>query len=403
MSTNPSRNATLMMVAAALVVVWGIVGTMGAGDTPYLGYFTDGNNTVTQVLDDGPAQMAGLQTGDIITSIGGIAVTDSRALNDRGRPAIGEIQAITVDRGGQNATVDIEYAAQPGTQALLGHLASLMALSFVLFGLWAHRKTPNATTSSLAWFGICFSALFMTAPYFASPMVRTMTGLVFTIAIVAGFALLLDFLMQTGSDEAFTDQKTTPRWIFWPAIAVGVVMATITIIQPAATSTMNVVLRSMIGLFVVGYFGGSLVQVVRNYMKADAARRESRKMGKMMMGAAVGLGPLTLGLVINLVSPATVIPTLQYWFLALTAIPITFALAAVHGSEAAMATQTAGAAPAADSAPAAPPAAEPEAPAPPPTTDPMRTMSVGGPDKLMDEGSPSAEESSSSDDSSTGE
>jgi hypothetical protein len=50
-----------MMVAAALVVVWGIVGTMGAGDTPYLGYFTDGNNTVTQCVgrwprsDGGPA------------------------------------------------------------------------------------------------------------------------------------------------------------------------------------------------------------------------------------------------------------------------------------------------------------------------------------------------------------
>ncbi len=35
--------------------------------------------------------------------------------------------------------------------------------------------------------------------------------------------------------------------------------------------------------------------------------------------------------------------------------------------------------------------------------NPMRTMSVGGPDKWMDEGSPYAEESSSSDDSSTGE
>jgi hypothetical protein len=33
----------------------------------------------------------------------------------------------------------------------------------------------------------------------------------------------------------------------------------------------------------------------------------------------------------------------------------------------------------------------------------MRTMSVVGTDKLMDEGSPSAEESSSSDDRTTGE
>ena len=78
--------------------------------------------------------------------------------------------------------------------------------------------------------------------------------------------------------------------------------------------------------------GGSLLQVVRNYMGADAATRESRKMGMMLTGAVVGLAPVTANVLIGLVSPSTFIPTSQYWFLALAAIPITFALAAVHGS-----------------------------------------------------------------------
>ena len=127
-------------------------------------------------------------------------------------------------------------------------------------------------------------------------------------------------------------------------------LAILAILQPAATSGLNVVVRSIIGLFVVGYLGGSLLQVVRNYMKADGATRESRKLGMMLMGAAVGLGPVTVVSLITLVSPTTVIPTSQYWFLALAAIPITFALAAVHGSEAATATQTAGSARAAPAA-----------------------------------------------------
>ena len=81
-----------------------------------------------------------------------------------------------------------------------------------------------------------------------------------------------------------------------------------------------------------------MLQVVRNYMGADAATRESRKMGMMLTGAVVGLAPVTANVLIGLVSPSTFIPTSQYWFLALAAIPITFALAAVHGSAAAMAT-----------------------------------------------------------------
>ena len=40
---NPSRS-TLLMSLAAVVVVWGVAGTIGAGDIPYNGYLTDGNN-----------------------------------------------------------------------------------------------------------------------------------------------------------------------------------------------------------------------------------------------------------------------------------------------------------------------------------------------------------------------
>ena len=84
---NPSRS-TALMVVAALVVAWGIAGAVGAADTPYSGFFTDGNNTVTQVLDASPAQMAGLQTGDVISSTGVIAVSDVRAATDRARASI---------------------------------------------------------------------------------------------------------------------------------------------------------------------------------------------------------------------------------------------------------------------------------------------------------------------------
>jgi hypothetical protein len=141
--------------------------------------------------------------------------------------------------------------------------------------------------------------------------------------------------------------------------------------------------------------GGSLLQVVRNYMGADAATRESRKMGMMLTGAVVGLAPVTANVLIGLVSPSTFIPTSQYWFLALAAIPITFALAAVHGSAAAMATAgataPATAAPAAEApAAAAPPPAVPAAPAP--DDEPMRTMSVGGSDTVGEEGTSSSED-----------
>jgi hypothetical protein len=424
--SDRTGNKTNYLIAAVLVAIWGILGVMDRSNVPYSGYFTDGNNTVTQVLDASPAQMAGLQTGDVITSTGGIAVSDVRAATERGRASIGETRAFVVDRGGQAATVDLQYAAVPSTQALVGHLGSLIGLSFIFFGLWVFRKMPNATTGSLAWFGVCFGATFMAAPYFSSAVVRTATGVVVTIAVVLGFALLLDFLRQTGSDEAFTDQKSTSNRIFWPAIGVAALLAMLAIVQPTATSGLNVAVRLIVGLFVVGYLGGSLLQVFRNYTGADAATRESRGLGMMLAGAVVGLGPVVSVSLITLVSPSTVIPTSQYWFLTLAAIPATFAIAAMQASEAVLTGRAAATSNAAQaktaapivpvpesSEPAPPPATEPSAPpnppvpepivhaappvpesivhAPPPVPEsivhapapePTHTMSVGGPDKV---------------------
>ncbi len=99
-----------------------------------------------------------------------------------------------------------------------------------------------------------------------------------------------------------------------------------------------------------------MVQVVRNYTRADEATRESRALGMMLVGVMLGLLPVTLTSLVGLVSPQTVIPTGQYWFLTLAAIPVTFALAAVRGSENVMVATPAGVAPPMESAP---PRAEP--------------------------------------------
>ena len=170
-------------------------------------------------------------------------------------------------------------------------------------------------------------------------------------------------------------------------------LVALTVFQPATSSGMNLALRLITGVLFAGYFGGSLVLMMRNYSGADAATRESRKLGMMLAGTVVGLGPLTLLFVAQLVSPSTVIPTGQYWFLALAAIPVTFALAAVHASGAAMVPQSAGAAPAVGSQPPAPAAPQPVAPAPPavapaaptPAPEPLRAQSVGGTDQVADD------------------
>ena len=68
-----ARYKTTLLVAAGLFVVWGILGIFDVGNLPFSGYQTDGNNTVTRVIDGNPAQQADMQVGDYLRSSGGIA------------------------------------------------------------------------------------------------------------------------------------------------------------------------------------------------------------------------------------------------------------------------------------------------------------------------------------------
>jgi putative serine protease PepD len=71
---------------------------------------------VASVTSGGPAASAGLQPGDVITSLGGEAVSNSSALSslvDEHKP--GDTVALTVTRDGQRKTLDVTLAQRPAT------------------------------------------------------------------------------------------------------------------------------------------------------------------------------------------------------------------------------------------------------------------------------------------------
>jgi putative serine protease PepD len=85
----------------------------------YLGIQTQdvsGGAGVASLAAGGPAASAGLQQGDVITSLGGKAVADSTALLaqvDAHRP--GETVAVTVQRNGQSKTIQVKLGNRPAT------------------------------------------------------------------------------------------------------------------------------------------------------------------------------------------------------------------------------------------------------------------------------------------------
>lgn len=333
------RHRTTFLVLAVLIAVSGLFTSMDVRNQTNPGYLTDGDNTVTQVTPGGPAAAAGMQVGDRIRSIGGIAAEDMRSLRERPRPAVGEPWAIEVERAGTPVTLDVVNAALSPRDMLVMRLATVIGLCYLGFGLWAYFAAPNAATTVLAVFGLLFGWAFMGVPYFASPALRTLSNSLILTSILIGFAVLLHFLLLFPRGTGL--EPPSRRWlVYGPAVATAVFFIALDITMPDATSGLNTFVRLLINGLIVGYFAACLIVLVRMFARATPAERSQNGTGLMLAGALLGLIPLILNGVVALVAPRVVLPGGQYYFLSLAFIPITFAIAAVRAARAELGTPT---------------------------------------------------------------
>lgn len=336
------RYKTPMLVAAGLFAVWGLLGIFDVGKLPFVGYQTDGNNTVTKITDDSPAQEAGMQVGDYIRSIDGIAVEDAAARARQPRPVIGDTQTFVIERGGETATLEMTYAGLPGTNKALTFAAILIGYCFMVFGLWPYLKAPNTTTMLLALFGLTLGFSFFGGPYIISYALRTVIGIFTTFLVVTGFATLLHFTLTFPKRKALLDKRHMRDLLYGPAAIIFLFLLYRGLFQPAATSAMNTITGVLIGLFILGYFGLSLAAFVHSYAKASSQERRDQGLTYVLAGVLVGFLPILVVVLIGLIAPGLVIPGGPFFFLTLVFIPVSLALAVMKTQKAPPGSSTLG-------------------------------------------------------------
>ena len=101
------------------------------------------------------------------------------------------------------------------------------------------------------------------------------------------------------------------------------------LVQPDFTGGLRTITGILVGAFVVGYFGWSLVTVIQSYLRATPEERSSDGVSLMLYGTLIALLPVTISNLVSAVAPSVTLPGFQYYGFLLGLIPITFALAAV--------------------------------------------------------------------------
>jgi len=328
MSDSTSQYKTGLMVFAVVVVIWAILGVMDINNATQVGYNTDGNNTITQVYDGGPAKAAGLQVGDYLVSVDGISTEDAAAFSKQPRPTAGQSRTFVVKRGDGEVSMDITSGPLLPRTKNIGYAASLISLCYIGFTLMAYLAKQNRATLVLAFTGAALGLAFAGGPYITSPGARSIVTTVVSLIVLFGVGSLLHFMAVFPSPRDFINKPNSVKLLYTPALILGLLFAYRTLFTPAATDTLNTITNVLAGLVFGGYLVASIVVMLQNYSRASAEARDAQGLNTVMIGTLVGLLPVALVNVIGIFSPQTVLPGQDFYFLTLIVIPVTWSMAA---------------------------------------------------------------------------
>jgi hypothetical protein len=317
---------TTFTILSVFIAIWAVLGFMDVGNFTSTGYSTGPDNAVTNVQDGGAAEAAGMQVGDVLQSIDGIAMDDNRARSNQPRPTIGQTRTIVVDRSGETVEVSVTHAAQSSSQKLGSYIGILTGLAFAGMGIWAFLAVGTRASFLLAASGVLFAVPFTGGPYLGTSTLGTIMGAVIFLCIVLAFAKLLHFMIVFPNGN-----EPDKRWVYGPALLVGLMVVVLNIAQPSGPTP---IFQFVFLAWIVGYVGLALFKMVRTWSSASAEDRSAHGLNILVAGTGLGLGLLLLNVVINALAPTVTIPGQQWMALTLVLVPISCALAAVKSGRA---------------------------------------------------------------------
>lgn len=344
MGAPVSPKRTVLLLVNAVLVLLAAWNLLDLRRQPFVGYQEEPSHRITRIDAGSPAQQAGLAVGDQLVSVGGVAVTDTRAEMRRGRPGIGESRPIEVQRAGQPVTATLTYSGLPAKQWTNGALTLLVGLCFGLFGLMSFLRSGSRQSLLFAAAAACFGYLFVGPPYLAAYATRTVLLATVMPVVSLGFAALLHFLLGFPKPRPFLSRPGAMTILYAPAAAISLLWLYLFTVQPDSTSGMNTFVQICFTVILGGYALVSAWVMARTYLRASDAERSASGLNLMLLGVIVGFVPLIIMLLMYAVAPTVNLPGGDYYFLCMVAIPVTFATALARHERAAAPSEEAPAA-----------------------------------------------------------
>ena len=174
---------------------------------------------------------------------------------------------------------------------------------------------------------LCFAVAFIGPIYFDSYAIRTAFIVLSQPLIVFGFAALLHFLLSFPEPKPWLKKKNALLILYAPALLLTVYILFLVLVQPDGTSVLNTINNIVFGLFMLSYFGLSIIVMVRTYLKASSQKRKIYGLNIMAAGSVLALLPFVIFIGVRIVAPAVILPGNDFLLLSFILLPLSFAYA----------------------------------------------------------------------------
>lgn len=326
MTNQTHKYGSILVIAGILFIIWGIFGLMDAKNYTYAGYNTNDNWEVIRIEEGSPAEACGLLLGDVIKSTGGIAVTDTKARNKRPRATIGETRDIIVDRNNEEVALQLTYTQMIDKDKTNNMVGFVIGLLFIILGIYTNNKHKSSLSFAFAVFSICFGFLFMNGPYIASVVLGSIVGIISTAVFLFSFTALAIYMLRYPPESSFLTGKNS-KLLYVPMLILLAIIVILEIVQPDGSGTLNMVMRLLFGVFIIGYFLIALITLIRKYSRSNSEERNKNGLNLMLVGVIIGIVPILIYFTIGTLSPGTELPGNDYVFYTFAAMPICFTMA----------------------------------------------------------------------------
>jgi len=276
----------------------------------------------------GPAQQAGLLTGDLILEVNGKAITKMPELfaAKAGHYDLAPV-LFTVQR--QELKYSFLVTPDPPGQMRMIHDFSLWVsgLAFLLIGWWVFSKRGDLVARNF--FTLCTMFAFMLLDIPDIPMVGLMVikESLRTLIQLMLPAYFLRFFLQFPSPR-FQPGGSLRRWrsLLWPGWAIFLLLVILELpFAEAKTAAIIPWMEFLALIYSLGFFLAGLVVFTKRILRRDRPIQRTRML-VILIGLLAGLLPFMASMIIANLNPEASLPQWQYLAFSLMLVPISFGL-----------------------------------------------------------------------------